>query len=84
MAEWTVYILRCSDNSLYTGITLDINRRLDEHNNNDRLASAYTRARRPVKLVYQELHKDRATATKREITIKKLTKIEKEKLINEN
>ena len=84
MPEWTVYILRCSDTSLYTGITLDINRRLDEHNNNDRLASAYTRARRPVKLVYQEPHIDRASATKREITIKKLTKIEKEKLINEN
>lgn len=84
MPEWKVYILRCSDNSLYTGITLDINRRLDEHNNSDRLASAYTRARRPVKLVYQESHDDRSTATRREIVIKKLTKVEKEKLINEN
>ena len=79
-----VYILRCSDNSLYTGITLDINRRLDEHNNSDRLASAYTRARRPVKLVYHESHDDRAAATRREIVIKKMTKVEKEELINEN
>ena len=84
MPEWKVYIIRCSDNSLYTGITLDINRRLDEHNNSDRLASAYTRARRPVKLVYHESHDDRAAATRREIVIKKMTKVEKEELINEN
>lgn len=84
MSEWKVYILRCSDNSLYTGITLDIHRRLNEHNHNDRLASAYTRARRPVELVYHESHDDRASATQREIVIKKLTKVEKEKLINEN
>ena len=82
MVDWKIYILRCSDNSLYTGITLDINRRLDEHNNNDRLASAYTRSRRPVTVVYQEAHKDRSSASKREAAIKKLTKIEKEKLIN--
>ncbi len=81
MLDWKVYVLRCSDNSLYTGITRDLNRRLDEHNHNDRLASAYTRARRPVKLVYQENHPNRSSATKREIVIKKLKKSEKEALI---
>ncbi len=79
--DWTVYILRCSDNSLYTGITRDVNRRLNEHNHNNRLAAAYTRARRPVTLVYQEAHIDRSSASKREATIKKMTKTEKELLI---
>ncbi len=79
--DWTVYILRCSDNSLYTGITRDLNRRIIEHNNDNRLAAAYTRARRPVTLVYQEAQIDRSSASKREAVIKKMTKAEKEKLI---
>jgi putative endonuclease len=83
VSDWQVYLLRCSDNTLYTGITRDINRRIDEHNNNDRLASAYTRARRPVELVYHETHENRSSASKREAEIKKLTKIEKEKLVKE-
>ncbi len=81
MLDWKVYLLRCSDNSLYTGITRDLNRRLNEHNNNDRLASAYTRAHRPVTLVYHESHSNRSSASKREAVIKKMTKIEKEKLV---
>jgi len=81
VGDWKVYILRCSDNSLYTGIARDLNRRLNEHNHNDRLAAAYTRSRRPVKLVYQETHSDRASASKREANIKKMKKGEKEKLI---
>ena len=81
MNNWVVYILRCADNSLYTGITRDITRRIDEHNNNPKLASAYTRSRRPVKLVYMETCKDRSTASKREAVIKKMEKTEKEKLI---
>lgn len=79
--DWTVYILRCSDHSLYTGITRDLNRRLNEHNEDNRLAAAYTRARRPVSLVYQEAHPDRSSASKREAQIKKMNKAEKEKLI---
>ncbi len=79
--DWIVYILRCSDNSLYTGITRDISRRLNEHNHDNRLAAAYTRARRPLQLVYQETHVDRSTASKREAAIKKMTKVEKEALI---
>lgn len=79
--DWTVYILRCSDNSLYTGITRDLNRRLNEHNHNDRLAAAYTRARRPLTLVYHEMQADRSSASKREAMIKKMSKAEKETLI---
>ena len=79
--DWTVYILRCSDNSLYTGITRDLKRRLNEHNHDNRLAAAYTRARRPVTLMYQEAHLDRSSASKREAVIKKMTKAGKEKLI---
>jgi len=83
MSNWTVYILRCSDNSLYAGITRDLNRRINEHNKNDRLASAYTRARRPVKLVYQEAHSNRSSASKREANIKSMSKVEKERLVTE-
>ena len=81
MLDWTVYILRCSDNSLYTGITRDLNRRLNEHNHDDHLAAAYTRSRRPVKLVYQEGHSNRSSASKREAMIKKMSHNEKEKMI---
>ena len=81
MSDWKVYVLRCSDNSLYTGITCDLERRIDEHNNNNRLASAYARSRRPVSLAYQETCTDRSTASKREAAIKKMTKAEKETLI---
>ena len=78
--SWFVYILRCSDNSLYTGITNDIERRLDEHNDS-KLGAKYTRARRPVNLVYQESFDNRSLALKREIEIKKLKKLDKEVLI---
>ena len=79
--DWIVYILRCSDNSLYTGITRDLRRRLNEHNHSNRLAAAYTRARRPVSLVYQEAYLNRSSASIREATIKKMTKKEKEQLV---
>ena len=74
---WTVYILKCADNSLYTGITTDIDRRVDEHNNCNKKGARYTRARRPVSLVYQEGCTDRAHASKREHALKKLPRTEK-------
>ncbi len=77
---WTVYFLRCNDNSLYTGITTDIKRRLHQHNNT-KLGAKYTRARRPVKLVYSETTLDKSTASKREYQLRTLTKKEKEKLV---
>jgi len=74
-----VYILRCCDNTLYTGITTDITRRLKEHNN--KKGGSYTRVRLPVKLVYKEPHKTRSKAQKREHEIKSWTKKEKSALI---
>lgn len=76
-----VYILRCSDDTFYTGITTDLNKRIDEHNNSPK-AAKYTRARRPVELIYNETCENRSEATKREMAIKKMTRSEKEKLVN--
>ena len=81
MSEWRVYILCCADGSLYTGITNDIERRLDEHNHNDRMAASYTRSRRPVELVYEEVQPDRSAALKREAKIKQFSRQEKAELI---
>ena len=76
---WFVYILRCVDGSLYTGITNDLNRRCEQHNAGT--ASRYTRSRLPVELVYQEGQGSRSVATKRELEIKALSRQEKELLI---
>ena len=77
---WFVYILRCNDGSLYTGITTEPDRRLSEHNSGYK-AAAYTRARRPVTMVYEERTNSRSEAARREIEIKRLKRSEKEKLI---
>ena len=79
--SWYVYILRCADASLYTGIAIDVHRRLREHNEHPRLAARYTRARRPVALVYVEEAADRAAAARREYGIKQLSRREKMALI---
>ncbi len=76
-----LYILRCSDKSLYTGITTDLKRRLKEHNES-KLGAKYTSARRPVKLVYSKKFKNRSCASSEEARVKALTKIQKEKLIS--
>lgn len=81
MSDWFVYIVRCADDTLYTGIAMDTERREDEHNHDDRLAAKYTRVRRPVVLVYEEKCASRSAAAKRESQIKKLSKIQKEQLI---
>ncbi len=80
---WTIYILRCSDDTLYTGMAKDAVRRVEEHNSSKRLASNYTRARRPVVLVYQEAVETRSEALKREYAIKQLTREQKEALVRE-
>lgn len=77
---WFVYLVRCADNSLYTGITTDIARRLREHNGETGGGSKYTLAKRPVILVYSELAKTRSQALKREAAIKKLPRQKKEQL----
>jgi len=74
-----VYVLRCSDNSYYTGWTTDINNRLTMHNTGK--ASKYTRSRTPVSLVYVEELLDKSEALKREHVIKKMTRSEKNALI---
>ena len=79
--EYFVYILKCSDDTLYTGITTDLKRRVKEHNNSDKGAK-YTKLRRPVELVYSENSENRSTASKREYAVKKLTRKEKLELIN--
>jgi predicted GIY-YIG superfamily endonuclease len=76
---WFVYIVRCADGSLYTGITKDVKRRCQQHN--DGTASRYTRSRRPTKLAWQEAHPSRSSALKREAAIKAITRREKLTLI---
>src|SRR6266699_1618329 len=72
---WTVYLLRCRDGSLYTGITNDLPQRLESHRRGK--ASAYTRARRPVSLAYHKVAADRGSALKREAAIRRLSRVEK-------
>ena len=76
---WLLYILKCSDNTLYTGITNDLPRRLAQHNNGT--ASRYTRSRLPVKVVYSEPCSNRSCALKKELAVKRLSRKEKEKYI---
>ena len=76
---WYVYILRCCDGSLYTGITTDTLRRIAEHNSGK--GAKYTRSRRPVELVYQEDCDDHSQALRRELEIKALRRADKIKLI---
>lgn len=75
-------MVECIDNTLYTGITTDIDRRISEHNSTGRGAK-YTRSRQPVELVYLESCESRSIASKREYAIKKLKKKEKLFLINQ-
>ena len=81
--SYFVYILECSDKTLYTGIATDLERRLDEHNNSDKGAK-YTKIRRPLKLVYSEESENRSSASKREYEIKKLSREKKLELISRN
>ena len=80
---WFVYIVRCADDTLYTGIAKDVTRRIEEHNSNNVLAASYTRARRPVALVHREAVKTRSAAARREYEIKQMTRLEKEYLIGQ-
>lgn len=80
MSKWKVYMLRCSDDTLYTGITTDLSKRLNEHNSSSKGAK-YTKVRRPVELVYFECRYDRVDASKREYEIKQLSRCEKLELI---
>ena len=76
---WFVYLLRCRDQSLYTGITNDLPRRVRQHAAGT--ASRYTRSRLPVELVYHETQATRSQALKRELAIKSYSKRDKERLV---
>lgn len=80
-ADYVVYILRCGDGSLYTGITNDLERRVAVHNSGK--GGKYTRSRLPVTPVYWETAPDKSTALRRELAIKGLSRAEKLKLIEE-
>jgi len=75
MARWFVYVVRCADDSLYTGISTDVSARIAAHNAGR--GARYTRARLPVRLVHVENKKTRSTALKREAAIKALPRAEK-------
>jgi predicted GIY-YIG superfamily endonuclease len=77
--KWFVYVLRCSDGSLYTGITTDLQRRCRQHN--QARASRYTRSRLPARLVYHEAAAGRSQALRRESAIKSLSRAQKELLL---
>lgn len=77
--SWFVYIIRCSDDSLYTGITTDLERRFDQHRNDT--GAKFFRGRKPVAIVYRENHPDRSSASRREAAIKRLRRADKLQLI---
>lgn len=81
--EYTVYIVQCVDDSLYTGYTSDIQKRIKEHNEGKR-GARYTKTRRPVKLVFAQQVRSRSRAMKSEAEIKKLNREEKLRLIRKN
>ncbi len=78
--NWQVYIIRCTDNTLYTGITVDVARRFNQHAASQ--GAKYFRGRRPEQLVYVETGHNRSTASKRERHIKKLPRLEKLQLLD--
>ena len=82
LSNWWVYILQCSDGTFYTGISNNLNRRLNSHNAGK--GAKYTKMRRPVVLVYCEEATGRSEASKREYAMKKLTRNQKQTLLKVN
>jgi putative endonuclease len=80
VVEWFVYLLRCADDTLYCGVCTDLERRVQEHNSSPR-GARYTRARRPVSLVWQQEAESRSAACREEARIKRLPRGAKEQLI---
>ena len=81
MTSWCVYLIRCSDGSLYCGITTDLRRRVQEHN--EGIGSRYTRSRLPVLLVWSSKTFGKSEAYKEEYRIKRMSKAAKEKLVTD-
>ncbi|CAH0991704.1 hypothetical protein SIN8267_01818 [Sinobacterium norvegicum] len=86
MQQWFLYIIQCDDQSLYTGIATDTDRRFDEHLNTflkkGKKGAKYFYGRKPLEIVYQEIHVNRSEASRREAAIKKLTRTKKLLLIS--
>ena len=80
--NWLIYILECRDGSLYCGITNNIEKRLKQHSGEIKGGAKYTRSHQPCKLVYIEESASRSEALQREVVIKKMSKVEKQTLIN--
>ena len=81
-SAWLLYVLKCWDGTLYTGIATDVLRRVQQHNNGT--ASRYTRSRLPVKLIFSERCRSRSQALKKEYALKQLSRKEKEEYIRDN
>ena len=81
-SAWSLYVLKCRDGTLYTGITADLPRRVQQHN--DGTASRYTRSRLPIKLIFSEPCRSRSQALKKEYALKQLSREKKEGYIREN
>jgi len=81
-AAWLLYVLKCRDNTLYTGITLDVSRRVQQHNSGT--ASRYTRCRLPVTLIFSEPCRSRSQALKKEYAMKRLSREKKEEYLRDN
>jgi len=79
---WHIYMVRCSDGTLYTGITNDLEKRIEAHNSGKE-GARYTRSRRPVKLVYSEQVESKSAAAKLEYQLKKLPRLKKIRLIKD-
>lgn len=84
MSDWYLYLLRCSDGSLYTGITTNVARRFAEHRENTCIGAKYLRGRRPLMLVFQKKLGSRSLALAVESKVKRLSKKRKEDLIRTN
>lgn len=77
--NWSVYMIRCHDDSLYTGISTDVERRFKQHETG--VGAKYFRAHKPEQIVYEEMGHDRSSASKREAEIKKLSPVAKRRMI---
>ncbi len=84
MLDWQLYLVRCNDGSLYTGITTDVARRFAEHQKNNGTGAKYLRGRGPLILVFQKKLGSKSLALGVESKIKKLPKVRKEELIRDN
>ena len=80
--EWITYMLECADGSIYTGVTNNLDKRIDAHNNGT--GAKYTKGRRPVRLIFKEFYPDRSTAQSRETQLKQLSKKQKLMLISKS